>query len=136
MGYHCRSERVGIESARYCEITKRRQFCTRREIDYKFCFLGVSWMASDEILYSNSTKFGDEFELDRGAYELRRAGEALKLGRIPMELLLLLVERPSQLITRAEIVEKIWGKNVFLDTDNSINAAIRKLRQTLGDEAE
>ena len=58
-------------------------------------------MALRESISSNSIKFGDEFELDAGVYELRRAGQALKLGRIPMELLLLLVERRPQLVTRA-----------------------------------
>jgi predicted ATPase len=53
-----------------------------------------------------------------------------------MELLLLLVERRGELVTREEIVARIWGKDVFLDTDNSINAAIRKLRQVLNDDPE
>jgi serine/threonine protein kinase/DNA-binding winged helix-turn-helix (wHTH) protein/tetratricopeptide (TPR) repeat protein len=81
-------------------------------------------------------RFADNLELDRRAYELRRSGEPLKLSRIPMELLLLLVERRGELVTRDEIVGRIWGKDVFLDTDNSINAAIRKLRQVLVDDPE
>ena len=84
----------------------------------------------------NLLKLADDLELDRGAYELRRSGEALRLSRIPMELLLLLVERHGELVTRGEIVERIWGNDVFLDTDNSINAAIRKLRQVLDDDSE
>jgi predicted ATPase/DNA-binding winged helix-turn-helix (wHTH) protein len=84
----------------------------------------------------NLLKLANDFELDRGAYQLRRSGEAVRLSRIPMELLLLLVERRGQLVTRDEIVERIWGKDVFLDTDNSINAAIRKLRQVLSDDPE
>jgi predicted ATPase/serine/threonine protein kinase len=82
----------------------------------------------------NLLKLADDVELDRGAYELRRAGQVLRLSRIPMELLLLLVERRGELVTRDEILERIWGKDVFLDTDNSINAAIRKLRQALNDD--
>jgi predicted ATPase/DNA-binding winged helix-turn-helix (wHTH) protein len=84
----------------------------------------------------NLLKLADDLELDRGAYELRRAGKALRLSRIPMELLLLLVERRGDLVTRDEIVARLWGKDVFLDTDNSINAAIRKLRQVLDDNLE
>src|ERR1700687_3310183 len=84
----------------------------------------------------NVLKLADDLELDRGAYELRRSGEPLRLSRIPMELLLLLVERRGELVTRNEIVERIWGKDVFLDTDNSINAAVRKLRQVLDDDPE
>jgi DNA-binding winged helix-turn-helix (wHTH) protein len=81
-------------------------------------------------------RLADDFELDRGAYELRRLGQGVRLSRIPMELLLLLVERRGELVTRDEIVERIWGKDLFLDTDNSINAAIRKLRQVLDDDPE
>jgi DNA-binding response OmpR family regulator len=66
-------------------------------------------------------KFGDGLELDRNSYELRRAGRALKLERIPLDILLLLVERRGGLVSREDIVAKIWGKDVFLDTDNSIN---------------
>jgi predicted ATPase/serine/threonine protein kinase len=84
----------------------------------------------------NILRLADDLELDRGAYELRRSGKALKLSRIPMELLLLLVERRGELVTRSEIAERIWGKDVFLDTDNSINAAVRKLRQVLDDDPE
>ena len=84
----------------------------------------------------NVLRLADNLELDRGAYELRRSGKALRLSRIPMELLLLLVERRGELVTRNEIVERIWGKDVFLDTDNSINAAVRKLRQVLDDDPE
>ncbi len=81
-------------------------------------------------------RFGDDLELDRAAYELRRAGQPLKLERIPMEILFLLVERKGQLVTRDDIIARVWGKDVFLDTDSSINSAIRKIRQTLKDEPE
>ena len=86
-------------------------------------------MAADVV------KFGD-FELDLRAYQVRRSGRSLKLERIPMEVLFLLVERRGQLVTREEIIEKLWGKNVFLDTDNAINTAIRKIRQLLKDDPE
>src|SRR4051794_23547255 len=87
-------------------------------------------------MFSGVVRFGDDFELDSRAYELRRAGRPLKLERIPMELLLLLVEHPGQLVSRDQIVERIWSKDVFLDTDNSINAAVRKIRQVLKDDPE
>jgi DNA-binding winged helix-turn-helix (wHTH) protein/tetratricopeptide (TPR) repeat protein len=80
--------------------------------------------------------FGDDFQLDVRAYELRSAGIALKLKPMPMELLLLLIEHRGELVTREQIVERIWGKGVFLDTDNSINAAISRIRQVLRDDAE
>ena len=78
----------------------------------------------------------DEFELDLRGYQLRRSGRTLKLERIPMEVLFLLMERPGQLVTREKIIEKLWGKDVFLDTDNAINTAIRKIRQVLKDDPD
>ena len=81
-------------------------------------------------------RFGRVFELDFRAYELRRSGRALKLERIPMELLLVLVERRGELVTREQIVERVWGPEVFVDVDNSVNTAIRKLRLVLRDDPE
>ena len=78
----------------------------------------------------------EDFELDLRAYQLRHSGRTLKLERIPMEVLLLLAERRGRLVTREEIIEKLWGKDVFLDTDNAINTAIRKIRQVLKDDPE
>jgi eukaryotic-like serine/threonine-protein kinase len=78
----------------------------------------------------------EDVELDVRRYALQRAGRSLKLERIPMELLLLLVERRGELVTREDIIERLWGKDVFLDTDNSINTAIRKIRQALRDDPE
>jgi len=78
----------------------------------------------------------EDFELNLPSYQLRRSGRTMKLERIPMEVLFLLVERRGQLVTREEIIEKLWGKDVFLDTDNAINTAIRKIRQVLKDDPE
>jgi TolB-like protein/DNA-binding winged helix-turn-helix (wHTH) protein len=80
-------------------------------------------------------RFGDELELDARAWELRRAGQPQKLERIPMEILLFLAQQHGKLVSREQIVEKIWGKGVYLDTDNSINGAMRKIRQALGDDS-
>jgi DNA-binding response OmpR family regulator len=74
-------------------------------------------------LLSTPVKFADDLGLDWRAYEPRRCGQPIRLWRIPVELLFLLVERRGELITRDEIVARIW-KDVFLDTDNSINAAV------------
>jgi TolB-like protein/DNA-binding winged helix-turn-helix (wHTH) protein len=78
----------------------------------------------------------EDFELDRGAYQLRRDGRVVHLERIPLDLLFLLAERHGQLLTREEILDRIWGKEVFVDVDNSINTAIRKIRQALRDSPE
>ena len=80
-------------------------------------------------------QFGN-FELDPDRYELARQGRPVKLERIPMELLLLLVERRGQLVSREDIVERLWGKEVFLDTENNINAAVRKIRYALRDSTQ
>src|SRR5258706_8314358 len=93
-------------------------------------------MASNPLRTADPIRFGDDFELDLRVYELRRSGRPLKLERIPMELLTLLIGRRGELVTREQIIEGIWGKDVFLDTDSGINAAIRKIRQVLKDYPE
>lgn len=92
-------------------------------------------MVSGRVRISRVVKFG-EFEFDLRAFELRRGDRPLKLERIPLQILLLLIERRQELVTRDQIVERVWGKDVFLDTDNSINGAIRKIRQVLRDDPE
>jgi DNA-binding winged helix-turn-helix (wHTH) protein/Flp pilus assembly protein TadD len=93
-------------------------------------------VASGHTRFGGKVRFGEDFELDLRAYELRRAHHALKLERIPLDLLVLLIERRGELVTRDQIIEKIWGTDVFLDTDGSINSAIRKIRQALKDDPE
>ena len=80
-------------------------------------------------------RFG-EFELDIAAYELRRSGRPVRLERRPMELLMLLVERRHDLVSRADIVKRLWGDDVFVDVDMGVNTAIRKVRQALGDSPD
>ena len=83
----------------------------------------------------SSYKFG-QFELDLRSYDLKRDGEPLRLEKIPMELLIFLVEHHGQLVTRERIIERLWGKQVFLDTEQGVNTAIRKIRQVLLDDPE
>jgi len=80
-------------------------------------------------------KFGD-FELDPSRFELRKNTRVLKLERIPMDLLILLAEKEGSVATRQEIIERLWGKDVFVDTEHGINTAIRKIRQALRDDPE
>jgi DNA-binding winged helix-turn-helix (wHTH) protein len=82
-----------------------------------------------------SYNFG-EFELDGARFELRRHGRVLKVERIPLELLILLAERNGDIVSRQEIIERLWGKGVFVDTEHGINTAIRKVRSVLHDDAE
>ena len=84
---------------------------------------------------SRALRFGD-FELDVPAYELRKRGRAVKLERLAMDLLILLVEERDRLIPRNEIVERLWGPDVFLEVDASVNTLVRKLRRVLGDAVE
>jgi TolB-like protein/DNA-binding winged helix-turn-helix (wHTH) protein/tetratricopeptide (TPR) repeat protein len=77
-----------------------------------------------------------EFELDRDRYELRRNGRAVKIERMPMELLILLVAKKGHLVTRLKIIECLWGNEVFIDSEHGINTAVRKLRQALRDDPE
>ena len=93
-------------------------------------------MPSEQASSTGLHKFGDDFEFDSRAYRLSRAGHALKLERIPLEVLSILLNQSGQVVSRDDIVERIWGKGVFLDTDNSINGAIRKIRQALKDDPE
>ena len=78
----------------------------------------------------------EDFELDRRAHELRCGGSIVHLERIPFELLNLLVERRGELVTRKEILEQIWGKDVFVDGDNGINTAVHKVRLALKEDPE
>ena len=77
-------------------------------------------------------RFG-EFEVDVTAYEVRRSGTRVPLSRQPMDLLLLLLERRQQLVSRDEMVKRLWPPDVFTDLDAGIHTAIRKIRQVLGD---
>jgi len=83
-------------------------------------------MGTDKI------QFG-QFVLDMRRYELTCAGKPVHLERIPMDLLILLVHENGRLVGRDEIIERLWGKHLHFDTDNSINTAIRKVRHALAD---
>ena len=93
-------------------------------------------MTSQPIGLQQSIRFGEDFELDLRPRRLRRGNHVLKLERIPLEILILLLEHRGEIVSRDEIVAKVWGNDVFLDTDNSIRSAIRKVRQALKDDPE
>ena len=76
-----------------------------------------------------------EVELDLGRYELRRFGRRIKLEKKPMELLIFLVGRRDQMVSREEIVKKLWRSNLFIDTERNLNNIIRKIRTALGDDS-
>jgi TolB-like protein/DNA-binding winged helix-turn-helix (wHTH) protein len=93
-------------------------------------------MAPKPVEVEQPIQFGEGYEVDLRPRRLRRGSHVLKLERIPLEILVLLVEHSDEIVTREQIVSRIWGQGVFLDTDNSIRGAIRKLRQVLKDDAE
>jgi DNA-binding winged helix-turn-helix (wHTH) protein len=80
-------------------------------------------------------RFGD-FECDSSAYELRRKGRRIALARLPMDLLLLMLRRPGELISRAEIAANLWGDGVFVDVEAGIRTAVLKVRDALGDSGK
>jgi TolB-like protein/DNA-binding winged helix-turn-helix (wHTH) protein len=80
-------------------------------------------------------QFGD-FSLHCGRFELYRKGRRLKLERKPLELLVLLVSKHGQVVTRDEIAQCLWEREVFVDIEHGINTAIRKIRQVLGDSSD
>lgn len=76
-----------------------------------------------------------EVELDLGRYELRRFGRRVRLEKKPMELLIFLVARRDQMVSREEIVKKLWRSNLFIDTERNLNNIVRKIRAALGDNS-
>jgi len=81
----------------------------------------------------NVFRFGG-FEADRTRYQLWADSRPIKLERIPLELLFLLLENRGKLVSRIQIVATLWGDDVFLDTERSINTAVRKIRKALKDD--
>ena len=80
-------------------------------------------------------RFGD-FSLDCGKFELCHKGRRLKMERKPLELLVLMVTNHGQVVTRDEIAQCLWNREVFVDIEHGINTAIRKIRQSLGDSSD
>jgi cholera toxin transcriptional activator len=75
------------------------------------------------------------FELDPTAGELRKNGAKLRLQEQPLQVLILLLQRAGDVVTREELRQKLWPSDTFVDFDHSLNTAVNKLRDTLGDSA-
>jgi cholera toxin transcriptional activator len=75
------------------------------------------------------------FELDLAAGELRKSGARLRLQEQPFQVLALLLERAGDVVTREELRQKLWPADTFVDFDHSLNTAVNKLREALGDSA-
>src|ERR1700756_5021108 len=76
------------------------------------------------------------FELDASTGELRRSGALVKLREQPASILLLLLEHAGQMVTREQLRQTLWPSDPFVDFDHSLNAAVMKLREALGDSAD
>jgi Tol biopolymer transport system component/DNA-binding winged helix-turn-helix (wHTH) protein len=76
------------------------------------------------------------FEVNLRAGELRRNGSRVRLQDQPFQVLALLLERPGQIVTREELQARLWPADTFVDFDHGLNAAIKRLRDALGDSAE
>lgn len=77
----------------------------------------------------------DQFEADVNAAELRRNGARLKLQMQPFQVLVALLERPKEVVTREELRLRLWPQDTFVDFDHGLNTAMTKLREALGDSA-
>jgi DNA-binding winged helix-turn-helix (wHTH) protein len=80
-------------------------------------------------------RFG-EFTLDFGCFQLFCRDSAVRLEGRPLQVLMLLVERAGQLVTREEIADALWGRDVFVDVEQGINTAVRKVRIALDDRVD
>jgi DNA-binding winged helix-turn-helix (wHTH) protein len=77
----------------------------------------------------------ESFELDYSRFQLSCGDRPVRLEGLPLQLLMFLVENRGQLVTREQISSELWSKDVFVDVEQGINTAIRKIRRALGDDA-
>ncbi len=80
-------------------------------------------------------RFGP-FQLDSGRATLTRNGKQLKLQDLPFRMLAILVEKAGEIVSREELRQRLWPENTFVEFDNSLGVAIRKIRDALGDNAD
>src|ERR1039457_634804 len=76
------------------------------------------------------------FELDLKACELRKHGVRLKLPEQPFQVLVVLLEKPGEIVTREELRNRLWPGDTFVDFDHGLNNAVMRLREVLGDASE
>src|SRR5262249_48788301 len=94
----------------------------------------VSAPSSNSARKALMVRFG-VFEADLEARELRKQGRRLRLQDQPFAVLALLLERPGVIVTREELRQKLWPADTFVDFDHSLNTAVNKIREDLGDSA-
>jgi len=103
--------------------------------------MGRTWYTDDILGFPNMPdhpqllRFGP-YELDVRAGELRCGDQCVRLHQQPLEILLMLLEHPGEVVLREEIRKRLWPNDTVVEFDHSINAAIKKLRHALEDDAE
>jgi DNA-binding winged helix-turn-helix (wHTH) protein len=88
----------------------------------------------EEIPSKHLFRFGT-FEADQHTGELRKQGRRMQLQGQPFDILVMLLERPGELVSRTQIRERLWPDGTFVDFDHSLNTAVNKIRDVLGDSA-
>src|SRR6187431_2120216 len=84
---------------------------------------------------SNVKRFAT-FEVDLRARELRKGGIRIRLQDQPFEILAVMIEKPGEIVPREELRDLLWPAGTFVDFEHSLNAAIKRLRSALGDDAD
>jgi Tol biopolymer transport system component/DNA-binding winged helix-turn-helix (wHTH) protein len=107
-----------------------RRSCSRKVLNFGHVEIPVSANPSPRIIRFST------FEVNLHSGELRQRGQKVKLQEQPLQVLAALLERAGGVVTRDELRSKLWPADTFVDFDHSLNAAIRRLREALGDSAE
>src|SRR5262249_47163975 len=116
--------------------TSKTKMTDRVQLELKTALPEMETLNRESVRQASSRVFRvGEFVLDVSTCELKRNDQIVKVERRPMELLILLVGHRGELVRRDEIVDRIWGHDVFIDVDTSINTLVRKVRRALGDSA-
>jgi Tol biopolymer transport system component/DNA-binding winged helix-turn-helix (wHTH) protein len=100
-----------------------------------YAAVGRASKAMSSALPSSRIRFAT-FEVDVLSGELRKRGIRIRLQDQPLKILLALLEKPGEIVTREELRERIWGTDTFVDFDHGLSAAVNRLREALGDSAE
>jgi TolB-like protein len=98
----------------------------------------ASLIAGSKMEYTTSSfqcLVFDNFEVDLRSGELRKNGRRVRIQSLPFQLLRVLMERPNAVVTRDEVLRRLWSEDTFVDFDHSIGTAVNKLREALGDSA-
>jgi DNA-binding winged helix-turn-helix (wHTH) protein len=123
--------KIRIKNSLFSEprMTTRRN-CARKVLNFGPVEVPVSANSSSRVIRFST------FEVNLHTGELRQRGQKVKLQEQPLQLLAALLERPGELVTREELRGKLWPADTFVDFDHSLNAAIKRLRDALGESAE